>query len=70
MDSDSNKEKYYASEDMEDKGEPCPQFLDNSDNRPSPREVTEAEMFEFLTQTLQMGYTVQGRQEDSWMKME
>jgi hypothetical protein len=39
------------------------QFLENSDDGLSPqREVTEAEMFEFLT--LQMGHTVQGMLED------
>ena len=41
------------------------QFLENSDNRPShEREATEAEMFAFLSLTLQMGHTVQGRLED------
>ena len=44
-------------------------FLDNFDDRPSPQlEVTEAEMFAFLT--LQMGHTVQDRLEDYWTKME
>jgi hypothetical protein len=71
MDSDSDKEKYYASEDTEDEGEPHPQFLENADNRSSPQcEVTEVEMFAFLAQTLQTGHTVQGRLEDSWMKIE
>jgi len=47
------------------------QFLQNSDNGPSPRrEVTEAEMFAFLALTLQMGHTIQGRLEDYWTKME
>jgi hypothetical protein len=40
------------------------QFLYNSDDRPSPRDVTEAGMFAFLALTLQMGHTVQGRLED------
>jgi hypothetical protein len=49
MDSDSDEKKYYASEDMKDEGEPRPQFLDNSDDRPSPQhEVTEAESLHFL----------------------
>ena len=47
------------------------QFLDNSDSGPSPHhEVTRAEMFTFLALTLQMRYTVQGRLEDYWTKME
>jgi len=49
----------------------CDQFLQNSDDRPSPqREVTEAEMFAFLALTLHMGHTVQGRLRDYWTKME
>jgi hypothetical protein len=49
MDSDSDKEKYYASEDTEDEGEPHPQFLENSDDGRSPsHEVTKVEMFWFL----------------------
>ena len=47
------------------------QFLDNSDDGPSPQcEVKEAEMFAFLTLSLQMGHTVHVRLEDYWMKME
>ena len=47
------------------------QFLDNSDDRPSPQcEVTEAKMFAFLALKLQMGHTVQDRLEDYWTKME
>jgi len=47
------------------------QFLQNSDDGTSPqREVTEAEMFAFLTLTLQMGHTIQGRLRDYWTKME
>ena len=46
------------------------QFLENSDARPSEREVTEAEVFAFLALMLQMGHTIQGRLEDYWMKME
>jgi len=47
------------------------QFLENSDNGPSPEsEVTQEEMFVFLALRLQMGHTVQGRLEDYWTKME
>jgi hypothetical protein len=46
MDLDSNEEKYYASEDIEDEGKPYSQFLENSDNGPSTqREMTAAQMF-------------------------
>jgi hypothetical protein len=70
-DSDWDEEKYYAYEDTEDKVVQCPQFLENSDDRPSPLcEVTEVEIFAFLAPTLQMGHTLQGRLEDYWMKME
>ena len=47
------------------------QFLDNSDEGPSPqREVTVAEMFAFLAPTLQMGHAGQGGLKDYWTKME
>jgi hypothetical protein len=46
------------------------QFLDNFEDRPPQREVTEAEMFSFLALTLQMGHTVQDKLEDYWTKME
>jgi len=47
------------------------QFLDNSDDGPSPqREVTEAEMFAFLALTVQMGHAGQGGLKDYWTKME
>jgi hypothetical protein len=46
------------------------QFLQNSDDGPSLREVTEAEMFAFLALTLQMGHTIRGRLQDYWTKME
>jgi len=62
MDSDSDEDKYRATQQSEDAEEPRP---------PSPqREVTEAEMFSFLTLTLQMGHTVQDRLEEYWTKME
>ena len=50
----------------------CHQFLENSDDGPSPeREVKEVEMFAFfLALTLQMGHTDQGRLEDYWTEME
>jgi hypothetical protein len=65
MDSDSNEENYYSSEDMEDEGEPRPQFFKNSNDRPlSQRLVTEVEMLVFLALPLQMEHTVQGRLED------
>jgi hypothetical protein len=47
------------------------QFLDSSDDRPHlQREETEAEMFTFLTLTLQMGHAGQGGLKDYWTKME
>ena len=62
MDLDSDEDKYRATQESKDEEEPRP---------PSPqRKVTEAEMFSFLTMTLQMGHTVQDRLEDYWTKME
>ena len=47
------------------------QFLDKCEDGPSlQRDVTETEIFAFLTLTLQMGHTVQDRLENYWTKME
>jgi len=61
-DSDSDEDKYRATQESKDEEKPRPS---------SPqREVTEAEMLSFLSLTLQMGHKDQDRLEDCWTKME